>query len=374
MAQSGYTPILIYASGTATNVPLAANLTSTATGVELALNYADGKLYYKNGSGVVTLLAQSAAASPVTSFQTSLSGLTPSSSTTGAVTLAGTLGVSSGGTGVTASSGANSVVLRDANANVIGNSFTPGWTSTTTAAGTTTLTVGSTYYQRFIGSTTQTVVLPSATTVALGQGFIIDNDSSGTLTLQDGAAGALGSVVSGMAAFIFCENNGTTAGSWSGYMFVPGAGPAGQVTWGTSGLSLGGGALSNTTQIRETATVSATAATGTVNFDIITQVVLYYTTNASGNFTVNFRGNSSSTLDSVMSTGQSLSATFLVTNGSTAYYNSAVTIDGNSITPKWQGGTAPTSGDASAIDSYTYVILKTGSATFTVLASQTKFA
>jgi hypothetical protein len=128
------------------------------------------------------------------------------------------------------------------------------------------------------------------------------------------------------------------------------------------------------TGIRETATVSATAATGTINFDTLTQVVLYYTTNASGNFTVNFRGSSGATLDSVMSTGQSLSTTFLVTNGSTAYYNSAVTIDGTSVTPKWQGGTAPTSGNASSIDSYTYVIFKTGSATFTVLATQTKFA
>lgn len=128
------------------------------------------------------------------------------------------------------------------------------------------------------------------------------------------------------------------------------------------------------TTIRETATVSATAATGTINFDTLTQVVLYYTTSASGNFTVNFRGNSGTSLDSVMSTGQSLSATFLVTNGATAYYNSAVTIDGNSVTPKWQGGTAPTSGNASSVDSYTYVIVKTGSATFTVLASQTKFA
>lgn len=128
------------------------------------------------------------------------------------------------------------------------------------------------------------------------------------------------------------------------------------------------------TEMRETTTVSATAATGTINYDALTQVVLYYTTNASGNFTVNFRGNSGTSLDSVMSTGQSLSATFLVTNGSTAYYNSAVQVDGSSVTPKWQGGSAPTSGNASSIDSYTYVIIKTGSATFTVLASQTKFA
>jgi hypothetical protein len=75
-----------------------------------------------------------------------------------------------------------------------------------------------------------------------------------------------------------------------------------------------------------------------------------------------------------MSTGQSLSATFLVTNGATAYYNSAVQVDGSSVTPKWQGGSAPTSGNASSIDSYTYVIIKVGSATFTVLASVTKFA
>jgi hypothetical protein len=128
------------------------------------------------------------------------------------------------------------------------------------------------------------------------------------------------------------------------------------------------------TEIRETATVSATAATGTIAYDALTQVVLYYTTDASGNFTVNFRGNSGTSLDSVMSTGQSLSATFLVTNGATAYYNSAVQVDGSSVTPKWQGGSAPTSGNASSIDSYTYVLLKTASATFTVLASVTKFA
>ena len=129
-----------------------------------------------------------------------------------------------------------------------------------------------------------------------------------------------------------------------------------------------------TSNILETATISATAATGTINFDTTTQSVLYYTTNASGNFTVNFRGSSGTTQNTIMATGESLSATFLVTNGATAYYNSAVTVDGSSVTPKWQGGTAPTSGNASAIDSYTYVIIKTGSAAFTVLASITKFA
>ncbi len=129
-----------------------------------------------------------------------------------------------------------------------------------------------------------------------------------------------------------------------------------------------------TSNIVETATVSATAATGTINYDVTTQSVLYYTTNASANWTVNFRGSSGTSLDTVMATGESLSVTFLVTQGATAYYNSAVQIDGSSVTPKWQGGTAPTSGNASSIDSYTYVLIKTGSATFTVIAAQTKFA
>ena len=75
-----------------------------------------------------------------------------------------------------------------------------------------------------------------------------------------------------------------------------------------------------------------------------------------------------------MATGESIAATFLVTNGATAYYNSAVTVDGTSVTPKWQGGTAPTSGNASSVDIYTYVIVKTGSATYTVFATVTKFA
>jgi hypothetical protein len=129
-----------------------------------------------------------------------------------------------------------------------------------------------------------------------------------------------------------------------------------------------------TPNIAEVDTISATAATGTINYDVTTQSVLFYTSNASGNWTVNFRGSSGTSLNTLMQTGESISATFLVTQGATAYYNSAVTIDGTSVTPKWQGGTAPTSGNASSIDSYTYVIQKTGSATYVVLASQTKFA
>jgi hypothetical protein len=100
MAQSGYTPILIYGSGTATNVPLAANMTSSASGAELALNYADGKLFYKDSGGTVQVLASKAGNINVSSLSFGTTGLTPSTATTGAITVAGTLITSNGGTGL----------------------------------------------------------------------------------------------------------------------------------------------------------------------------------------------------------------------------------------------------------------------------------
>ena len=127
-------------------------------------------------------------------------------------------------------------------------------------------------------------------------------------------------------------------------------------------------------QTAEKVTTSATAATGTINFDVITQAVLNFTTDASGNFTVNFRGDGSNTLNSIMDTGESLTMAFIVKNGSTPYYNNAVTVDGSSITPEWQGGAAPTAGNANSLDVYTYTFIKTGDAAFTALAAQTQFA
>lgn len=128
------------------------------------------------------------------------------------------------------------------------------------------------------------------------------------------------------------------------------------------------------TDTAETTTVSATAATGTINYDVTTQSVIYYTSNASANWTVNFRGSSGTSMNTLMSTGQSLTVAFLVTQGATAYYNNTVQVDGTTsgVTIKWLGG-APTAGNASGIDSYRYLIIKTGSAAYTILASVTQF-
>lgn len=140
---------------------------------------------------------------------------------------------------------------------------------------------------------------------------------------------------------------------------------------GIGRVTLGAGKIQ---QLAEKATIAATAATGTVNFDVITQAVLYFTSNAAANYTLNIRGDGSNTLNSIMDTGESITIAHLVTQGSTPYYNNAVTIDGSSVTPEWSGGSAPSSGNASSIDVYTYTIFKTGDAAFTALAAQTQFA
>ena len=123
---------------------------------------------------------------------------------------------------------------------------------------------------------------------------------------------------------------------------------------------------------REKVTVSATAATGTINFDYKTQSVLYYTSNASGNWTLNVRGDGSTALNSIMAVGDALTIAFITTQGGTAYYQTGFQIDGSAVTPTWQGG-APTKGNASGTDHYTITIIKTASATYTVFAAQTQF-
>ena len=140
---------------------------------------------------------------------------------------------------------------------------------------------------------------------------------------------------------------------------------------GIGRVVLGAGAIQ---QLAEKVTNSATAATGTVNYDVITQAVLNYTTDASGNWTLNIRGDGSNTLNSIMDTGESITVAHIVSQGATPYYNSAVEVDGSSVTPEWQGGSAPTAGNASSLDVYTYTVIKTADATFTVLAAQTQFA
>jgi hypothetical protein len=142
--------------------------------------------------------------------------------------------------------------------------------------------------------------------------------------------------------------------------------------------SLSASSTSSFYEIIEKAGAIGTALGGTVNFNFLDRAINYYTADSTSNWTLNVRGDASTTLDSLMSTGvvsrDCVSIVVMATNGSTAYYQSAMTIDGNAVTPKWAGGTAPTAGNANSVDIYTFTIIKTASATFSVFATQTKFA
>ena len=128
-------------------------------------------------------------------------------------------------------------------------------------------------------------------------------------------------------------------------------------------------------QVLEKVTVTNTATTGTITYDLLEQAVLYHTGNAAGQFTLNFRGSNSTALNTMIATGESGTAAFLNTNSTTAYYTTFVTIDGTStnVSTKWQGGSTPSSGNSLSIDAYAFTIIKTAASTYTVLAAQSQF-
>jgi hypothetical protein len=205
-------------------------------------------------------------------------------------------------------------------------------------------------------------------TAAIATTISLTSQVTGTLPIANGGTGA--TTLTGVL-----KGNGTGAftAATAGTDFVA---PATATTFtATQTFSGSTSTLAEVlTNAAEVATVSATAATGTIAYDVTTQSVLYYTSNASANWTVNFRASSGTSLNTALATGQSVTAAFLVTQGATAYYNSAVQVDGTTsgVTTRWLGG-APTAGNASGIDSYRYLIIKTGSAAYTVLASVTQF-
>jgi hypothetical protein len=344
---TGLLPIANGGTGTSTGVALATGVTGTlavANGGTGQTSYTDGQLLIGNSTGNTLTKASLTAGSGVT--------ITPG---------AGSIQIAFAGPGA-GSVTSTSVVSANGFAGTVATATsTPAITLSTSVTG---------------------VIKGNGTAIsAATAGTDYLAPPSGTAILKANSGGALANATSGTdylappsgTAILKANSGGALANATAGTDYVaPGTSTTFTATQTFSGTSSAQAIVLN--DAAEVATVSATAATGTINYDITTQSVLYYTSNASANWTVNFRGSSGTSLNTLMSTGQSMTAVFMVTQGSTAYYNNVLQIDGSTVTPKYQGGTAYTAGNASSIDIYSYTIIKTGSAAFTVLASQTKFA
>ena len=226
-------------------------------------------------------------------------------------------------------------------------------------------------------------------TTSLTTGLIwVDKDASGVVAnpyIATSTINAKGDLLAGSA------NDAITvlSASTNGYVLITDSSTTSGLTWANSAAStqtLTNKTLTSPTVNTPTITqavlvspeertsVSTSAPTATTNLDIVTAGTHLFTANATSNVTLNIRGDGSTTLNSLVATGDSITVVALITNGATAYYPNVIQIDGSTVTPKYQGGTAPAAGNASSIDAYVFSIIKTASATFTVLASQTKFA
>ena len=122
--------------------------------------------------------------------------------------------------------------------------------------------------------------------------------------------------------------------------------------------------------------IAAVSAGSSVNLDVLTSAVWYYTSSSSSNWTLNVRGGASTSLNDLLTTGDSITTVFFATNGTTPFYQTALLVDGatSGVSVKWQNGVAPSAGNTSSIDIYSFTIAKTANATFTAFGSQTKFA
>lgn len=240
---------------------------------------------------------------------------------------------------------------------------------------------------KFTGAISANIIV---TVPAIGGFWIFTNATSGAYTVTIASAGGANSVIApqGYSVFLYSDGSGIypadngllnslTSLALTGTLSVGGASTFNGTSAFNATATLSGSSSTLAAILQNAAepvTIVGSGASSTINFDVLTQSILFYSVSATGNFTINVRGNGSNTFNSVVATNQVVTIAFLAAQGSTPYYETTFQIDSTTVAPKWQGGSAPSSGNASGIDVYTYTIIKTGSATYTVLASQTQFA
>lgn len=321
-----------------------------------------------------------------------------------AASLTGTLPIANGGTGQTTYTAAFNALapIQQTGATVNAGSFVVGNQYSILVVGSTSFTA--------IGASANTVgVIFTATGVGSGSGSATNVPTVGKYLASTGsttywATPDIGNSVSVVNAGSFVVGNTYTiyqlanAGAQTDFTAIGASSNTPGVIFVATGVGTGTGTASTTTNgngkvlltsgsvaasfttptingaMMEAATITAAAPSSTTNYDASTQTVQYYTSNATTNFTLNIRGSSTVSLNTLMATGQAMTLALLVTCGSTAYYPSTIQIDGSTVTPKWQNGATISSGYASAVNVYVFSIIKTGSSTYTVLGTQTKYA
>lgn len=415
MAQTGYTPIQLYYSTTASAAPTAANLLPG----ELGLNITDGKLYYEDNLGAVQVLADTTRASGTLSVANGGTGgttftannvLLGNGTSAFQVVAPGTSGnvlTSNGTTWVSSAPGASLFGVTD--------SATPYETSLGYEAGNA-VTTGE--YSTFVGYRAGLVLTTGSYNTAIG-GLALDSNITGSSNTAVGFSALglntqSGSTAVGMQALSTSQSGSTqntalgyragqTISSGSNNILIgynagnPGFGT--DLTSGQNNIIIGnaidlgsssasnqiriGNATHNKTQlfgvvelnaaIIEASFVNSGQPGATFTFDVLNESVVYFNQNVTSNWVINVRGNGSYTFGSLTQSGDSVTIAMLVTNGATAYYPTGFQVDGVTRTVKWQGGTAPTAGNPNSVDAYVYSIFKIGTS-YTVFGSQTKFA
>ena len=355
---------------------------TVASNVVWTLPSADGSSGQQlstNGSGVLSWTAPTNTAAADLTGNTLASGVTASS-----LTSVGTLGATTFNGDVTFT-GASSNGLWDKSANAFVANLTGDVTGDLTGnvtgncSGTAATVTGAT--QSNITAVGTLAGLTSSSHVTLNSASelrLADSDSSNYLAFK-----APGTVTSNIT-YTYPAADGT-----SGYVLSTDG--SGALSWVDRSFSLStdrtftgtqkfdGTSAKLAARFKNTAEVcqtTSTAATGTINYDTTNQSVRYSKSNATANFVLNFRASSGTSLNTILANDESLTVAFMAQQGGTAYYCTSVQIDGTTsqVTTEWQGGSAPSSGNANSIDVYTFTIIKTASATFTVLAAQTQFA
>jgi hypothetical protein len=436
---SGGTSGLTPSTATSGAITLAGTLVAANGGTSFS-TYAAGDIIYASATNTLSKLtigsssqvltvvagvpAWSASSVGVSTFSGGTTGLTPNTATTGAITLAGTLIVGNGGTGLTTL--VANYIPYGAGTSAFGSSASLQFDGTSLGVGVSpaatrgVIQVGPTN----IGFTSANALLAGAQSANAGIQHILQNTNAGVSASasywvannngtastnygkfsmnSSGYTGAgslnlasavsltsasgdlvLGTITSNSIRFVTAASatdaitiDTTNAVAFNGQFgtagqFLRSAGTSAPPTW--AGVTLGANAT--VTGLTETTNVVAAAPSTTQNIDVTTSTVWYYTANTSANWVLNIRSTSLISLNTMMAVGTSITVVFAATNSTTAYYQTAIQIDGLTQTVRYQGGSAPTAGNVSSVDIYTVTIFKTAATpTYSVFASQVRFA